>query len=72
MKNPFISDYDQNPSEGEILKRVTFLKVKDGECNVIVWKYEVEIPSVVTVSNRSFDSFSEAVEDFQESTKREP
>jgi len=72
MKNPFISDYDQNPSEGEILKRVTFLKVKDIECDVVVWKYEVEIPSVVTVSNRSFDSFSEAVEDFQESTKREP
>jgi hypothetical protein len=72
MKNPFISDYDQNPSEGEILKRVTFLKVKDIECDVVVWKYEVEIPSVVAVSNRSFDTFAEAVEDFLDSRKKEP
>jgi hypothetical protein len=39
---------------------------------VVVWKYEVEIPSVVAVSNRSFDTFAEAVEDFLDSRKKEP
>ncbi len=72
MKNRFISDYEQNPSEGEILKRVTFLKIEDAECGVVGWKYEVEVPSVVVSSNRTFDTFEEAVEDFLESRKSDP
>jgi hypothetical protein len=72
MKNRFISDYEQNPSEGEILKRVTFLKIQDSECGVVGWKYEVEVPSVILGSNRTFDTFAEAVEDFLESRKKEP
>jgi hypothetical protein len=73
MNNPFFNDDDSpNPSEERIIKKVTFLKIEDSECGVVGWKYEVEVPSVILGSNRTFNTFAEAVKDFLDSRKKEP
>ena len=69
----FLND-DEIPSSSEerIIKKVIFLEIEDSECHVIGWQYEIQVHGVILRSNRTFDSFSEAVQEFVESRKSEP
>ena len=64
-------DNDPNPSEEEILTKVSFIKIKDSECGMVGWKYELELPGLIFSSNRTFDSLPEAIEEFMQSRTRE-
>jgi hypothetical protein len=72
MKNPFFDDEIPSSSEERIIKKVIFLKLEDSECHVVGWQYEIQVHGVILRSNRTFDSFSEAVQEFVESRKSEP
>ena len=72
MKNPFFDDEIPSSSEERIIKKVIFLKLEDSECRVIGWQYEVQVHGVILRSNRTFNSFQEAVEQFLESRTKEP
>jgi hypothetical protein len=65
---------DEIPSSSEerIIKKVIFLKLEDSQCQVVGWQYEIQVHGVILRSNRTFDSFSEAVQEFVESRKSEP
>jgi hypothetical protein len=72
MKNPFFDDEIPSSSEERIIKKVIFLKLEDSECHGIGWQYEIQVHGVILRSNRTFDSFQEAVEEFLDSRTKEP
>jgi hypothetical protein len=69
----FLND-DEIPSSSEerIIKKVIFLKLEDSECHVVGWQYEIQVHGVILRSNRTFNSFQEAVEEFLDSRTKEP
>ncbi len=54
----------------EILRKISFVQIKDGECGVVGWVYLVESESIQLRSNRTFDTLEEAIEDYLEGRKR--
>jgi hypothetical protein len=73
MKNPFFDDdVNPKPNEERIIKKVIFLEIEDSECRVIGWQYEIQVHGVILRSNRTFNSFQEAVEEFLDSRTKEP
>ncbi|MBD0345925.1 MAG: hypothetical protein ICV63_14100 [Coleofasciculus sp. Co-bin14] len=55
-----------NPSQERLLKRISFIQIEDSECNVQGWRVQITTGdgSVVTISNRLFDSLQQAFEEF--------
>ncbi len=59
---------NQPNNHGEVdLYSVSFVQIRDGELNVIGWRYREDFEYMTTESIRLFDSLDEAIEAWRES-----
>lgn len=70
----FLGDIGNNQpnNHGEVeLYTLSFVQVKDSECDVIGWRLKEDFVDLKVSSNRLFDTVDEAFEDWQESRKKD-
>ncbi len=65
----FLEDIGDEPNGRDketILRKVVFVKIRDHECNVEGWRYEVEYFGLTTSSLRTYENLVDCIRDYLE------